>query len=118
MIRKPRQPRDVVKGFSVTLFNVRLFQIVHKMKQYVSDGFLKYAVFGEEETTSGKTHLQGYVYLNDPRTELVIRRKFPTAHVEIAMENIHVNCDYCTKGGKYLEFGNYRDAVEDYILET
>lgn len=67
---------------------------------------VKYCLIGEEVGESGTPHLQGYiVFHNQCRRPFVNTHVGVRAHVELARGNVKHNFDYCTKDGKFWEFG-------------
>lgn len=67
----------------------------------------KYAVFGQEVTpTTGRRHLQGYVSFKNPRSGDSVKKDInDKVHLEVAKGNAEQNRTYCTKEGKFEEFG-------------
>lgn len=66
----------------------------------------KYLVYGREKCpTTGRPHLQGYVYFVHPRWFDGVRTILPTAHWEKAKGDAESNRTYCTKDGDYVETG-------------
>lgn len=70
----------------------------------------QYMVVGYEVADSGTPHLQGYVYFNKRRTFAAVSRMVPKAHWTKCNGTPEQNRDYCTKDGKYDEFGDFPDT--------
>lgn len=84
----------------------------------------KYLVFGYEEApTTGTKHIQGFVSFQNPRSIKEIKKEISErVHLEVAKGSATQNRVYCTKDGKYEEFGelptpgkrsDWTQAVED-----
>lgn len=68
---------------------------------------VRYCIFGEEIGENGTPHLQGYiVFPNAVRMETVKQHVGARCHLEIAKGNVKQNYDYCSKDGKFHEFGD------------
>lgn len=66
----------------------------------------RYIVFGHETApTTGTCHLQGYVYFWNPRSPRSVAEEFKGAHIEVARGSPERNREYCTKSGKFEEYG-------------
>lgn len=66
----------------------------------------KYLVIGFEVGLQGTPHIQGYVTMKSPITFQSLHNKIPKAHLEVAKGNAESNRKYCTKDGKFEEFGD------------
>lgn len=64
-----------------------------------------YLIIGDETGDSGTPHLQIYFRLLNPCQFSSIKRKFPTAHIEIAKGTDLENKSYCTKQSTMYESG-------------
>lgn len=65
----------------------------------------KYLVIGKEKGESGTPHLQGYVYLVNPRTLTSLKKSMPRAHIEVAKGSPLQASTYCKKDGDFYESG-------------
>lgn len=66
----------------------------------------KYLIIGKEIAPTTLTkHLQVYVYLDNAMTFTAIKKKLPTAHIEIAKGTPEQNRTYCIKENNYEEYG-------------
>lgn len=66
----------------------------------------KYLVYGKETCPdTGKKHWQGYVSFENARSFSSVQKECKNWHLEIAKGSADSNFDYCTKEGKYKEFG-------------
>ncbi len=61
----------------------------------VKGTFEKY-IFQSEEGDEGTPHLQGYGYFKNARTFKSVKKKLPTAHIEVC-RNIDASKEYCKK---------------------
>lgn len=66
----------------------------------------QYLVFGYEiAPETGTPHLQGYYYFKNPIAFTSLAKQTPGCHLIQATGNAAQNRVYCTKGGKFEEFG-------------
>lgn len=66
---------------------------------------VEYLVIGNEVSSTGTPHLQGYVCF-ESRTDLnILKKLLPKAHWEIARGTPQEAADYCKKDGDYVEHG-------------
>lgn len=71
-----------------------------------------YVVFGFEECPTTKVkHLQGYVQLPTKMRRNQLAKIMPRTHLLVAKGSDEDNFVYCTKGGKFTEFGERRDTT-------
>lgn len=69
-------------------------------------GLFEYACFGLETAPStGTPHLQGYIHLRRKARFAQVRALFPGAHIEPANGSAEQNRDYCSKEGRFTDFG-------------
>lgn len=74
---------------------------------------VKRAVIGYEKAPlTGTRHLQGYVELHRSVRLAVVKKIFPTAHWEPAIESALNNYLYCTKSGKYDIIGDFTKEID------
>lgn len=65
----------------------------------------KYLIFGYEVGENNTPHLQGYCSLKSLSRFTTLKKLLPRAHFEKAMGNWESNFRYCSKDGKFEEFG-------------
>jgi len=66
----------------------------------------RYIIFGRETCPStGRKHLQGYVYLTRKGRSSAVRKLFPGANVLVANGSPQDNRTYCSKDGNFVEWG-------------
>lgn len=66
----------------------------------------RYAVFGQEVGEGGTPHLQGYVAFRKPKRFNAVKKVVcQRAHLEVAKGDEASNFIYCSKDGKFEEFG-------------
>lgn len=87
----------------------------------------EYYIFGEEECpTTGKQHLQCFVYFKNPRSCDSVYKKIPGVHVEPCKGSPDQNRIYCSKSGVFHEKGTCPrqgkrtdlDEIRDILKET
>lgn len=73
----------------------------------VTTSKVRYLILGREVCpTTGRIHLQGYIYFTNPRKFSTVRKSFGGTHIELARGSPADNRIYCAKGGNVvLEFG-------------
>jgi len=64
-----------------------------------------YLCFGFEVGASNTPHIQGYIYMYDPKTIRSMSRKLPRAHLEISKGTAKENAVYTSKDNDWYEFG-------------
>ena len=68
----------------------------------------QYAIVGREVGEQGTPHLQGYIrFKRAYRFSTVKDRHLTRCHVEVAHGSARQNREYCSKGGQYVEFGEF-----------
>lgn len=67
-----------------------------------------YVLAGQEVAATGQEHYQGYVQFAERKRFSQVKLLLPTAHWEVAKGDDEQNYKYCTKEGKYTEFGERR----------
>ena len=85
-----------------------LFNYTDGDEESIQDLQYRYLVYGYEICpTSGRKHLQGYIYFKNALSFSSIKRKLPeTAHIEAAKGDSISNREYCTKEGSFIEKGD------------
>lgn len=70
-------------------------------------GICRYLIYGRETCpTSGRKHLQGYIYFRERQRFSAVKKIFPTAHLEASKGSPQHNKDYCSKDGDFTEYGD------------
>lgn len=69
---------------------------------------VEYGIYAEEEGDSGTSHLQIYFRLKNAKSFQKIKKLFPACHIEVAKADAETNFIYCSKGGKYKEYGTLK----------
>lgn len=71
------------------------------------DAKFKYLCFGfEKGSKNQKPHIQGYIYMWDPKTIAQVSKKvMPRAHIEISRGTVKDNEKYTSKEGDWYQFG-------------
>ena len=64
-----------------------------------------YLIIGREVGEQGTPHLQGYAIMPKQTTLVGMKKLFPRAHLEVAKGSPEQNKIYCSKDGKFQEFG-------------
>lgn len=107
----------------------REVSIAYSFTRYVNDHKESHEIFGhlahyqkarrtfhtlilglESCPTTGKPHIQGYVFFNEPRTLHHVHRMISHAHIEPSRESPMKNYEYCIKCGDVLKIGNIDEA--------
>lgn len=79
----------------------------------------EYMIFGYETAPStGTKHIQGYIRFRNQRSFNGICKKMKGAHIEIARGSTQDNYKYCTKEGKFEEFGQKKSQGDRVDLWT
>lgn len=82
------------------------FQLEDEINRYA-----KYAIIGQEVGEEGTPHLQGYVTWKSPRAFQVLQKLVNSkCHWEVAKGNARANREYCSKDGKFREWGDVPSA--------
>lgn len=72
----------------------------------------EYCVWGDEVCpTTGQTHFQCYVQLLEKKRRSALLKLVPRTFFEVAKGDHESNFAYCTKGGKFDEYGVIRDTT-------
>ena len=65
-----------------------------------------YCIVGEEICpNTGRLHYQGYVYFKNARSFTSVKKLLGSSHIELARGNVNDNVKYCSKDGKFIEYG-------------
>lgn len=73
--------------------------------EFISEEWVDYLVVGDEVGAEGTPHHQGYVILKKPYLLSGVKKLLARAHWEVAKGSPAQNRAYCTKDGKFQEFG-------------
>ena len=68
-------------------------------------------IIGREVGQEGTPHLQGYVIMEKKTTLVEMKKLFPRAHLEVAKGSPEQNKIYCSKDGKFQEFGVFQKST-------
>jgi len=107
------------RGYCFTSFEVSKFNEFMAIK-------CRYVIIGKEVCPkSGKAHLQGYIYFENPRSFASVKKLLGKAHIEKTEGTPQDNRDYCSKGGDFEERGELPSpgkrndiiALRDAIME-
>lgn len=66
---------------------------------------VRYLIYGKEVSSSGTPHLQIYIYFENAVKFSTLKKKFPTAHIEVARGSPEQNREYCSKEADFEEIG-------------
>ncbi len=67
----------------------------------------QYLCYGLETCPeTGKQHLQGYIYFKNAKSFRAVKKLLPQAHLERSNGSTEDNVKYCSKEGKFKEFGD------------
>jgi hypothetical protein len=84
---------------------------VRSIQEYFESGNAKYVILGfEVAPTSGTPHIQGYIQFSKPTKVGPLAKKWK-AWFKRANGNDQENFNYCSKGGRFMEFGERRDTT-------
>ncbi|ANC51618.1 replication associated protein [Porcine faeces associated circular DNA molecule-1] len=73
----------------------------------------QFAIFGYEVGEQGTPHLQGYIrFAKSYRFATIKDRLLPRCHIEVANGSARQNREYCSKSGRFEEFGSCPDEPE------
>lgn len=117
-----RQQRPKSYGFTITKFvksNQEYLDICDKLMRVRNyrDRYIFIIIAFEFCPTTGKPHLQGYIYLKEKRTVNAVMQLFPASHIEIAREGPAKNFAYCAKTGVFKAEGCVEHAIACYEYE-
>lgn len=73
----------------------------------VASGEVIYFTYGQEVSSTGTRHLQGYVVFGTPRRPGGVRAILPGCHIERARGTPIEARDYCHKDGDFTEYGSF-----------
>jgi ssDNA-binding Zn-finger/Zn-ribbon topoisomerase 1 len=97
----PPNERVNRRGFCFTLFNY-----TDELKQKIRQLLPVYLVYGHETCpTTGKAHLQGYIYFKNARSSKSLYKLVPGWAVYKCKGTVEENYTYCTKGTDIYEEG-------------
>jgi len=99
----PKEPRQA-RRWCFTLNNYTEKDI-DDVRRFLSEAdIIRYGLFGYEEGAGGTPHLQGYLSAKKLLSLKQLRQRFQ-AHYSIARGTETQNYEYCSKDGKFEEFG-------------
>lgn len=103
----PAGPRVKSRAWCFTINNYTDADVHRFRDNFDSPGKIRYMVLGYETAPeTGTKHIQGYMYLDNPRYGNVLRHQFGgLGHWEASKGSPTQNKTYCTKGGDFLELG-------------
>lgn len=114
-MRKPRnrKPRPEYHAFVFTKHTSSSIKyLLDKLEPHCL-----FAIAGLEVCpTTKKLHIQGYFYLKNPRTKGMVRKLFPSSHIEPARESPELNFLYCSKENSYSTIGSLSQAVKSWTI--
>lgn len=94
-------PSAYTRGYIFTHFNYTA-DIEAKLQSCGAD----YGVFGHESCPStGRAHLQGYLFWKNKKKGSVLIKEFPGASWRVARGDAQSNSVYCSKSGDVVEWG-------------
>jgi hypothetical protein len=78
-----------------------------QLKDYVINHYkTRYLIIGNEiAPTTGTPHFQMYLEFHNPATFNQLKKRFPTAHIQIANGSAEDSKIYCSKDNDYIEYG-------------
>lgn len=102
---RKRSSRDdnKAKKWCLTLNNYDEEQFLEAEAFAIS--FCTYGIIGEEVGESGTPHLQMFFHTKKPERFSAIKKHFPSAHIERGKGGCYQNFQYCSKDGKFHEYG-------------
>ena len=101
------------RGFTFTWYEFPGATIESLQQRSLDTEGAKYVIAGREVCpTTGRQHIQGYIYFTDKKSLASVRVLFPRAHIECAF-TITEAIEYCKKEGNYLEFGDPHRSKEE-----
>lgn len=78
----------------------------------------KYIIYGEEEAPStGTKHIHLYCRLKTKMYKNTIKCMFPRGVIEVARGDEMQCYNYCSKGGKFKEFGQRLSKIDDWVTK-
>ncbi len=93
------------KAWCFTLNNYTKSE-VRQIKNYIKERTITYLCYGKEKGRARKTpHLQGYVRFTSKVSFKTAHLLFPRAHLEAACGSPKENIKYCSKDGRFKEYG-------------
>lgn len=116
----PAGPRVKSRGWCFTINNYTEAD-VHRIRDWFDEpNNARYCLLGYEVAPeTGTKHIQGYVYVDNPRFGNVLRHAFGgKGHWEVAKGTPKQNHTYCTKGGDFLEMGTLPSQGKRSDLES
>lgn len=102
----PPKAKDLGKARGCVFTIHKPDDFLDELRRYCKDE-CTYAVIGHEVCpTTGRKHIQGYCHWKSPRSLGFFSKTFGDCHVEKPRGTAQQNREYCTKDGKFEEFGS------------
>lgn len=111
-MRKPRKSKAKSHFYTLTIFKFEdiLKQIVDSRQKIL------YAIIGYEVCPkTSRPHVQCYIVFKDKLTRRQVLNVLPESYAEVAKSSPLDNYRYCSKDGKFFQFGSYKAAVQLYV---
>ncbi len=83
--------------------------LIDDIQRLLNEKHVIYAIIGDEVSSTGTPHLQGYVHYSARPRIGSVRKAITRSHVEVARGSPSQNRDYCKKDGSFIEFGVFDD---------
>lgn len=95
------------RDFCLTIHDTNsLDKLLIDLNNDIKEKKIKYFIVGREICpTTGKGHLQCYIYWTNARTFSAVKKDYPMAHIEATKGTPEQASDYCRKEGNYVEGG-------------
>jgi len=105
--REPtRDPRAMAKRWVFTLNNPL-------PDETLDESDIQYLICGDEVGENGTPHYQGFVVFKKQQRLSSLKKMLPRAHWEVARGTDEQNVIYCSKEGKFKEFGELNSKKKD-----
>lgn len=95
-------PTSKARGYMLTINNPKLSDY-----NAIKNDDHEYVIYQTEKVTT--VHIQGFVYYKNPRSFGAMKKKYPTAHIEIA-RNVNDCIKYCSKDESRVS-GPYENGI-------
>jgi len=92
------------RAWSFTVFNYDEDDLLNRVDELCRNA--TYGIYGKEICPStGKKHLQCYIYYGNKISFNTLKRLLPGIHFEKSIKNSKTNRTYCSKDGDFTEYG-------------